>query len=245
VRAHHESGSIVIEVVDDGAGFSRERILASARGRGRVDAERLSDDEVYRLVLEPGFSTAERVTDLSGRGVGLDVVRREIEAQRGALSIRSREGAGATLALRLPLTLSLIDGFYVGVADQVYVLQLGAVRECVELPLDAARRPCGVAQVRGEALPYVRLRERFGLDGAAARRESLVVVAEDGRRVGLVVDALLGEGQTVVRPLGPLFKQVSAVAGSTLTDEGKVALILDVPAMLRDVVSRAAAAERA
>lgn len=237
LRARHETGCFVVEVSDDGAGFSRARILARARER-IADADRLSDGELLRLVLEPGFSTAERVTDLSGRGIGLDVVRRQLASLRGEVTLASGEGVGSTVTLRLPLTLAIIDGFWVAVGGQTYVVPLGAVQECIELDGDGADAPSGIVSFRGEPLPYLGLRHRFGARGPAPRRRSVVVVRHDGLTAGLAVDALHGEGQTVVKPLGPLFAALPGISGSTITADGGVALILDVPALLRDAVSR-------
>ena len=241
LRARHETGCFVVEVSDDGAGFSRARILARARER-IADADRLSDGELLRLVLEPGFSTAERVTDLSGRGLGLDVVRRQLSSLRGEVTLASGEGVGSTVTLRLPLTLAIIDGFWVGVGGQTYVVPLTTVHECIELDGGAADAPSGIVAFRGEPLPYVGLRHRFGARAAAPERRSVVVVRHDGVTAGLAVDALHGERQTVVKPLGPLFAALPGISGSTITDDGSVALILDVPALLRDAVSRQAPA---
>lgn len=241
LRARHETGCFVVEVSDDGAGFSRARILARARER-LIDADRLSDGELLRLVLEPGFSTADRVTDLSGRGIGLDVVRRQLASLRGEVTLQSGEGIGSTVTLRLPLTLAIIDGFWVGVGGQTYIVPLGAVHECIELDGGSADAPAGIVSFRGEPLPYIGLRHRFGARGAAPARRSVVIVRHDGLTAGLAVDALHGEAQTVVKPLGPLFAALPGISGSTITSDGSVALILDVPALLREAVSRPASA---
>ncbi len=242
LRARHEPGCFVVELSDDGAGFSRARILERARER-LADADRLSDGELLRLALEPGFSTAERVTDVSGRGVGLDVVRRRLAALRGEVTLQSGEGAGSTVTLRLPLTLAIIDGFYVGVGGQTYVVPLSAVHECIELDGDDRDDgDSGIVSFRGQPLPYLKLRRRFGERGPQASRQSVVVIRHDGLTAGLAVDALHGEGQTVVKPLGPLLSSVPGISGSTITADGGVALILDVPALLRDAVSRQASA---
>jgi two-component system chemotaxis sensor kinase CheA len=241
VRAYREAGSIVIQVADDGAGLDRERIRARARALGRVtEHEVLTDHELHRLVLEPGFSTAQQITDLSGRGVGLDVVRRNVERLRGSVGIESRQGEGTTVTLRLPLTLAIIAGFVVGVENETYVIPLDSVVECLELP----RGECphadgrGVLSVRGQALPYLRLRAVFGLPGSPAGREHVVVVRHDGGRVGLAVDVLCGESQTVIKPLGPLLQGLPGIAGSAILGSGRVALILDVEALVRQAVPR-------
>ena len=241
LRAYREAGSIVIQLTDDGAGLDRERILARARARGRVtDPEMLTDHEIHRLVLEPGFSTAREITDLSGRGIGLDVVRRNVERLRGSVGIESRQGEGTTITLRLPLTLAIIAGFAVGVGSETYVIPLDTVVECLELPRTG--RPHadgrGVLNVRGQALPYLRLRDVFALPGSPKGREQVVVVRHDGGHVGLAVDALGGESQTVIKPLGPLFQGLPGIAGSAILGSGRVALILDVEALLRQAVPR-------
>ncbi len=241
LQAFQDAGSIVIRVADDGAGLNRKRIVEKALSRGLVaDPERLADEEVYRLVFEPGFSTADAVTELSGRGVGLDVVRRNIEVLRGAVAIESREGQGATITIRLPLTLAIIEGFAVGVGGETYVMPLDAVDECVELPEAERGRPDsrGVLNLRGEALPYLRLRDVFHLGGAAPGRESVVVVRQGSGKAGLAVDVLHGESQAVIKPLGVLLRGLRGVSGSTILGDGRVALILDVPSLLRDVVEQ-------
>jgi two-component system chemotaxis sensor kinase CheA len=228
LQAFQDAGSIVIQVADDGAGLNRKRIVEKALSRGLVaDPERLADEEVCRLVFEPGFSTADVVTELSGRGVGLDVVRRNIEVLRGSVAIDSREGQGSTITIRLPLTLAIIEGFAVGVGGETYVMPLDAVDECVELPETERGRPDshGVLNLRGEVLPYLRLRDLFCLGGAAPGRES-------------VVDVLHGESQAVIKPLGVFFRGLPGISGSTILGDGRVALILDVPSLLREVVEQ-------
>jgi two-component system chemotaxis sensor kinase CheA len=233
LNAFHESGSIVIEVGDDGGGLNKERILAKAVEKGLVaEGADLSDQEIYKLIFEAGFSTAEQVTNISGRGVGMDVVRRNIEALRGSVHIDSTPGQGTMLAIRLPLTLAIIDGFLTGVGDSAYVVPLDLVEECIELTSEAASRD--YLNLRGEVLPFVRLGEQFGAIGRSTtrRRQSVVVVRYAGQRAGLVVDELMGEFQTVIKPLGPVFSQLKGIAGSTILGSGDVALILDVPNLI-------------
>jgi len=241
LRACHEAGSIVIQVADDGSGFDRERIVEQARSEGLVaEPEKLTDAEIYRLVFEPGFSTAEAVTDLSGRGVGMDIVRRNVEALRGSVAIDSRQGEGTTITIRLPLTLAIIEGFGVGVGDETYVIPLEAVLECLELPAEEKHRGNGrgVIYLRGQALPYLRLRDQFALPGPPPPRESIVVVHHGGGQAGIAVDVLYGASQTVIKPLGELFEGLPGIAGSTILGSGRVALILDVPSLLREAVGR-------
>lgn len=239
LNAYHEAGSIVIEVGDDGGGLNRGKILAKALERGVIQSsDGLMDAEIFQLIFEPGFSTADAVTNLSGRGVGMDVVKRNIEALRGTVNVESVEGRGTTLRIRLPLTLAIIDGFLTGVGEASYVVPLKSVVECVELTAEQraeTRQRCFI-NLRGEVLPFIRLRDYFELDGQAGRRENLVVVSYGGHKAGLIVDALLGEYQTVIKPLGRLFANLSGISGSTILGSGEVALILDVPALVQRAV---------
>jgi two-component system chemotaxis sensor kinase CheA len=196
---------------------------------------------VYRLIFEPGFSTAETVTDLSGRGVGMDVVRRYVNGLRGSIAIESRSGAGTSVTIRLPLTLAIIEGFAVGVGDETYVIPLDAVIECVDLPPGERRRTegRGMINLRGAALPCLRLRDLFSNAGAAPSREKVVVVNHHGGQAGLVVDELFGERQAVIKPLNKLFHGVPGISGATILGDGRVALILDVPGVLRHTPNQA------
>ena len=238
LNAYHDAGSIVIEVSDDGGGLNRDKILAKAIEQGLVAAEsNLSDREIYALIFEPGFSTAEQVSNLSGRGVGMDVVRRNIQSLRGTVEVDSEPGVGATLRIRLPLTLAIIDGFLVGVDGSSYVLPLDAVVECIELTAaDRSRAGDGTyLNLRGEVLPYLRLRDFFEVRHSDILRENVVVVQYGGRKAGLVVDQLLGEFQTVIKPLGKVFSLVKGVGGFTILGNGEVALILDVARLMHQV----------
>jgi len=240
LNAYHESGSIVVEVGDDGGGLNRARIFAKALEKGLVTTNQvLSDQEVYGLIFEAGFSTAEAVTNLSGRGVGMDVVRRNIEALRGTVQIDSVEGAGTTVKIRLPLTLAIIDGFLMGVGRSSYVVPLDMVMECIELN-EAERqetRDSNYINLRGTILPFIRLRDQFRERGKPARRENIVVVQYAGLRAGLVVDELMGEFQTVIKPLGKLFANLKGIGGSTILGSGEVALILDVPTLIQRAIA--------
>ncbi len=237
LHAYHESGGIMIEVADDGAGLNAQKIRAKAVQKGLISADAsLSDMSVAQLIFEPGFSTSDNISNISGRGVGMDVVKRNIEALRGTIAIDSEPGVGTTFRIRLPLTLAIIDGFLMGVGDANYVLPLDLVQECVELPKQA---PCETGRsyinLRGEVLPLLRVRDYFGLGGNSARRENVLVVQPGQRKIGLVVDELKGELQTVIKPLGPLFDQLKGVSGSTILGSGEVALMLDVGALLDDI----------
>ncbi len=238
LNAYHEGGSIVIEVTDDGRGLRRERILAKAIERGLIEADAtLSDAEVWQLIFAPGFSTADKVTDLSGRGVGMDVVKRNIEALRGQIQLSSHEGRGTTTLIRLPLTLAMIDGFLTMVGGVHYVLPLAIVSECIDVPPECRADPertCGTFDLRGEVLPYVDLARFYGAAAVppAGSRRSLVVVRDGTVRLGLVVDRLLGEHQTVIKPLAGIFRHLKALAGSTILGSGDVALVLDLQGLV-------------
>ncbi len=247
LNAFHESGSIVIEVSDDGGGLNKERILAKAVEKGLVaEGAEISDQEIYKLIFEPGFSTVEQVSNLSGRGVGMDVVRRNIESLRGTVHIDSQPGQGTNLRIRLPLTLAIIDGFLTGVGKAAYVVPLDLVEECIELGAELAGR--NYLNLRGEVLPFIHLRQQFGVaepgGDIGRRRQSVVVVRYAGKRAGLVVDELMGEFQTVIKPLGPVFAQLKGIAGSTILGTGEVALILDVPNLIALTANPTGTAER-
>lgn len=241
LNAYHDAGSIVIEVADDGGGLQRDKILQRGISRGLVSSEQtLSDQEIFALIFMPGFSTADTVSKISGRGVGMDVVKSNIEALRGTITLESETGQGATVRIRLPLTLAIIDGFLVRVGEARYVLPLDIVLECLELSAEHRTATAGrrFINLRGEALPYIRLHEVFGLPQAAVRRENLVVTQCGVQKAGLVVDELLGECQTVIKPLGTLFRGLKGIGGSTILGNGEVALILDVPSLLQRVTEQ-------
>jgi two-component system chemotaxis sensor kinase CheA len=239
LNAYHDSGSIVLEIADDGAGLNRDRILQKAQERGLVAASATpTDNEIYNLIFEPGFSTAEAVTNLSGRGVGMDVVKRNITLLRGTVDLDSQPGQGTLIRIRLPLTLAIINGFLVGIGPASYVIPLDMVQECIELSEDKRQqaRESSYLDLRGEVLPLVYLRDHFNHDGQPVRRENVVVVRCAEHKAGLVVDDLLGEFQTVIKPLGKLFSALRGISGSTILGSGAVALILDVPALLAHIV---------
>jgi two-component system chemotaxis sensor kinase CheA len=243
LNAYHDSGSIMIEISDDGAGLNRDRLLQKAKERGLIPkGVTPSDQEIYNLIFEAGFSTAEVVTSLSGRGVGMDVVRRNITSLRGSVHLESEPGIGTTVRIRLPLTLAIIDGFRVGVGNSSYVVPLDMVLECIELS-EAERQATherNYLDLRGEVLPYVLLREHFEIEGDGARRENVVVVQCAGQKAGLVVDELMGEFQTVIKPLGKIFSNLRGINGSTILGSGEVALILDVPLLVKMAIAREA-----
>jgi two-component system chemotaxis sensor kinase CheA len=244
LRAFHEAGSMVIQVEDDGKGLDRGRIASKAVAVGMAaDAARMTDEEVARVIFEPGFSTSERVTDISGRGVGMDVVRRNVEALRGSVAVTSQPGRGTCVTVKVPLTLAIIQGFRVEVANETFILPLDSVVECIQLPLGdgEAQNGLGVVNVRGKPLPWLRLRTQFKLKGLHPERENIVIVQNGMDSAGVVVDRLIGESQTVIKPLGSMFKNIPGVSGSSILGNGRVALILDVPGLLRETLKRAAA----
>ncbi|SQF98724.1 histidine kinase, CheA [Paucimonas lemoignei] len=239
LNAYHDSGSIVLEIADDGAGLNRDRILEKAQERGLIAlGATLTDQEIYNLIFEPGFSTAQAVTNLSGRGVGMDVVKRNITLLRGTVDLDSKPGQGTVIRIRLPLTLAIINGFLVSIGQSTYVIPLDMVQECIELSEGDRQisREQGYLDLRGEVLPLVYLRDHFQHEGPAARRQNVVVVRYAEHKAGLVVDDLLGEFQTVIKPLGKLFGALRGISGSTILGSGAVALILDIPALLSQIV---------
>ncbi len=235
LHAYHEAGQIVIEVSDDGQGLNRERILAKAIERGLVRPDQtLSPAEIDQLICAPGFSTKEQVTDLSGRGVGMDVVKRSIEALRGQMNLASESGRGMTTQIRLPLTLAIIDGFLTDVGGVNYVLPLAIVSECIDVPPECNQHPdrvTGYFNLRGEVLPYLDVGRFYRQGESTSSRRSLVIARDGHIRIGLIVDQLLGEHQTVIKPLSSMFRHLRAIAGSTILGSGDVALVLDVPAL--------------
>jgi two-component system chemotaxis sensor kinase CheA len=235
LSACHDSGGILIRIADDGRGIRRDKVLAKAIEKGLVAAgATLADSEIDNLIFEAGFSTADQVTNLSGRGVGMDVVRRNIEGLRGTVGIRSMTGRGTTVEIRLPLTLAIIDGFLVRVGDCSFVIPLDRVIECMDgapAIAGASGATTGMMVLRDAALPVVHVSRMFGLRGQSSARQSVVVVKNGAEKAGLVVDHLLGEFQTVIKPLGKMFRNVRGIAGSTILGSGEVGLILDIASL--------------
>ena len=243
LNAYHESGHIVIQIIDDGAGLNTEKILAKAIANGIVSEDQhLSQQEIFNLIFEAGLSTKAKASGLSGRGVGMDVVRRNIEALRGSVNIDSAVGEGTTISIELPLTLAIIDGFMVEAANERYIIPLAVVEECVEM--NSGEWEVNEAQhyinLRGAVLPYLRLGEHFNnaVKRNPQQRESLVVVRIGQNKAGFVVDQLHGEHQTVIKPLGAVFEQVEGLTGATVLGDGNVALILDVQGLIHKAVKR-------
>ena len=236
LSAEHQGGNICIEVTDDGAGLNRERILAKAASQGLTVSENMSGDEVAMLIFAPGFSTAEQVTDVSGRGVGMDVVKRNIQEMGGHVEIQSKQGTGTTIRILLPLTLAILDGMSVRVADEVFILPLNAVMESLQ-PREADLHPLAggerVLEVRGEYLPIVELWKVFNVAGAKteATQGIVVILQSGGRRYALLVDQLIGQHQVVVKNLESNYRKVPGISAATILGDGSVALIVDVSAL--------------
>ncbi|MEX3022566.1 chemotaxis protein CheA [Kluyvera sp. STS39-E] len=236
LSAEHQGGNICIEVIDDGAGLNRERILAKALSQGMSVSESMTDEEVGMLIFAPGFSTAEQVTDVSGRGVGMDVVKRNIQEMGGHVEIKSRQGAGTTIRILLPLTLAILDGMSVKVSEEVFILPLNAVMESLQ-PREEDLHPLAggerVLEVRGEYLPLVELWKAFEVQGAKteATQGIVVILQSAGRRYALLVDQLIGQHQVVVKNLESNYRKVPGISAATILGDGSVALIVDVSAL--------------
>ena len=245
LRAHHQAGQVVIEIADDGRGLDREKILAKAIQRGIVSSGAgMSDGEIHNLIFEPGFTTAERVTNVSGRGVGMDVVRRHIEKLRGRIEIHSQAGTGTSFLLKLPLTLAIIDGLVVGVGKERFIVPLFAVREMfrpTEETLWSVQQRGEMALVRDALLPVFRLYRKFNMEPRSEDPcQSVLIVAEvEGTRFCMVVDELIGKQEVVIKSLGETFKSVAGIAGGAILGDGRVGLILDLERLFKDRTSEA------
>lgn len=238
LTARHDAGNIVIGISDDGGGLDLERIRQKAIANGLLDeTTNLTRHELYQLIFHPGLSTAEQVTNLSGRGVGMDVVKRNIEALQGGIEIESELGVGTQFTIRLPLTLAIIDGFHVDAGGIDFIVPQNTILECVDLPSTHHIEGQHCVNLRGEQVPFIRLQELFCLTQKPGRREKMVVVQFGEDRAGIVVDDLHGEIQTVVKPMGPIFQALKGIGGSSLLGTGAVALILDVPQLISYAVN--------
>lgn len=240
LSAVHSGANILIQIKDDGAGINKDAVRAKAVEKGLIKADsELSDKEIFSLIFAPGFSTSQKVTNVSGRGVGMDVVKRGIDALRGTIDISSVRDEGTTITIRLPLTLAIIDGFLVRVSGEHYVIPLSIVSECMELTSEhfARSHDKDIVDVRGGIVPYIRLRRRFGInDTEKPEIEHLVITEVDGSKVGFVADQIIGQHQTVIKSLGTVYKDVDGLSGATILGDGTVALILDIPRLVSQVV---------
>lgn len=238
LEAEHSGAHVLIRVKDDGAGINKSKIRKKAVERGLMEeGADISDEELYGFIFTPGFSTAVVVSSVSGRGVGMDVVRTNIDALRGTVDVKSVEGKGTTVTLKIPLTLAIIEGLLTRVGDECYVLPLSTVEECVELKTEkaGAARGRNLAHIRGEIIPYVHLRNHFNIKGKRAAIEQIVVTHVDGHRIGFVVDEVIGQHQTVIKNLGHMYRNVKEISGATILGDGTLALILDVPCLIEEI----------
>jgi two-component system chemotaxis sensor kinase CheA len=238
LSALHTGSNVAITIEDDGKGLNKDRILSKAVEKGLVQADAaLSDKDIFNLIFLPGFSTAQQITNISGRGVGMDVVKRQIEQLRGTIEVASEPGKGTRIVLTLPLTLAIIDGLLVEIEREQYIIPMSIVTENVELHRADRLRGNGrnVIPVRGELIPYVQLREVFHFSGLQPEIEKIVIVSQEGQRVGLVVDRVIGSHQTVIQSLGRFYGNIGMFSGATIMGDGRVALILDSAGLIRHV----------
>lgn len=235
LSAHQAGGEVVITIRDDGRGIDRDRVRAKAEESGLIKPDQvLSDQELFQLIFHPGFSTAAQVSNLSGRGVGMDVVKRTIESLRGTIEVASEPGSGSTIALRIPLTLAIIEGLLVRVGEEQYVIPLSSVEECIELSLedDMRHRGRSLISLRGALVPFLRLREVFASGTKPDPYQKIIVVSTGAERVGLVVDQIIGNHQTVIKSMSAFHRSAASFSGATILGDGTVALILDVPQLV-------------
>jgi two-component system chemotaxis sensor kinase CheA len=240
LEAEHSGSEVLIRITDDGKGMDADVIRQKAVEKGLIAADaELTEEEALKLIFLPGFSTAAKVTNISGRGVGMDVVHRAIDSLRGVIEVKSVRGQGTTITIRLPLTLAIIEGLQVEVADGFYVIPLSLVEECVELhskDVDPTRKQ-QIIQLRGELVPYIHLRRWFEMEGEPPAIEQIVITGVEGKRIGIVVDRVIGEHQTVIKSLGRVYRDVEGISGATIKGDGTLALILDVPRLVRSVIA--------
>jgi two-component system chemotaxis sensor kinase CheA len=242
LTAEHSGANVLIHIADDGAGIDPEAIRLKAIEQGIITQDDdLTEKELYNLIFAPGFSMAKKVTNVSGRGVGMDVVKRGIDALSGTLEIESKKNEGTVITLKLPLTLAIIDGILVRIADAFFVLPLSAIEECVELTREDIRRMHGknMTHIRGEVVPYIPLRERFKIAGEPPSIEQIIINRIGDGRIGLVVDQVIGQHQTVIKTMGKFYKNIKEVSGATILGDGTVALILDIGQLTQAAIGEA------
>lgn len=243
LTAEHSGANVLIHIADDGAGIDPEAIRLKAIEKGIISPEdNLTEKEIYNLIFAPGFSMARKITNVSGRGVGMDVVKRGIDALNGALEVKSKKNEGTTITLKLPLTLAIIDGLLVRIAESFFVLPLSAIEECVELTREDIRAMHGkhMTHIRGEVVPYIPLRERFRIEGEPPAIEQIIINRSGDDRIGLVVDQVIGQHQTVIKSMGKFYRDIKEISGATILGDGTVALIIDIgqltQAVIRDAI---------
>ena len=237
LKAAHLGTKVLITIQDDGAGLDVDKIRNKALSKGLIsENDDLTDQEIFKLIFSPGFSTAQNITSVSGRGVGMDVVKKTIDTLRGTIDVDSRPGIGTTIALKLPLTLAIINGLLVTIDKDYFVLPLMSVEECVEMDKMEKEKAKGrnILNVRGDVVPYIRLRDHFGLNGTPADTEHIVIADVNSKRIGFVVDRVIGGHQTVIKSLGSIFRNVRDISGATILGDGTVALILDTSVLLEN-----------
>ena len=240
LNAYHEAGAMVIEIIDDGSGLKKDKIISKAIEKKLLTPEQastISDDEIFKLIFTPGFSTADKVTDISGRGVGMDVVKKNIDSLKGFVSVQSKEGKGTSVRIFLPLTLAIIDGFLIKSGNLYCVVPLAMVSECANISKSKKElikyENGDFMNLRGDIVPFIRMRDLFDENGDLPEMEDIVIIEYGGKKVGFVVDEALGEFQTVVKPLGRIFKNVEWISGATILVGGEVGLILDIPKLVQ------------
>ncbi|MBF0481921.1 MAG: chemotaxis protein CheA, partial [Desulfovibrionaceae bacterium] len=236
LSAEHAGGEVLIRITDDGRGIDTGRVREKALERGLLAPDaRPSEQELFMLIFAPGFSTAQKITNVSGRGVGMDVVKRSIEQLRGKIEIQSAAGKGTTITIRLPLTLAIIDGLMIKAGEEHYIIPLALVEECVEFSQDMQSDRKRTINLRGEIVPYVRLREAFEIGGDSPPIEQIVITHGGDERTGVAVDEVVGQLQTVIKSLGKVAGNVPGIAGATIRADGSLALIIDVPGLIHSI----------
>ncbi|MBE6349404.1 MAG: chemotaxis protein CheA [Spirochaetaceae bacterium] len=229
LRAQHAGAFVLITIEDDGKGMDKDTLYAKALEKGIVKPEdNLSEQEIYELIFAPGFSTAEKVTSVSGRGVGMDVVKKDITALGGTVTVQTTPGKGTKFVLKLPLTLAIIEGILVKIGENSYVIPLSNVVECLEFQRPKVRKLCSSVNIRNEVIPYIDLRTFFAVEDEVPQTEHIIIVTDQDSKIGLIIDKVIGNFQTVIKPLGRLYKNVTGISGATILGDGSVALILDV-----------------
>jgi two-component system, chemotaxis family, sensor kinase CheA len=240
--AEHSGANVLIHIIDDGAGIDPEALRLKAIEKGIIHPEDiLTEKDIYNLIFAPGFSMAQKVTNVSGRGVGMDVVKRAIDALSGTIEIKSKKDEGTTITLKLPLTLAIIDGLLVRIGDTFFVLPLSSIEECVELTREDIRRMHGknVTHIRGEIVPYIPLREKFQIAGDPPAIEQIIISRNSDGRIGLVVDQVIGQHQTVIKTMGKFYRHIKEISGATILGDGTVALIIDIPQLIQRAILEA------